>query len=124
MDERRYSSVEETRRIFDLVNKLVPLPKEISELHGHVTFEATRNSPYFPIPFKETEVPSALKAIEGSVACAIQNLKECDQRARRVTVSLEKTTAFLCQAYLATVGGYGKLDGEVKKFLKGEHLDN
>ena len=39
---------------------------------------------------------------------------------RKVNVNLEKTTAFLCQAYLATVGGLGKLDPKVKTLLKGE----
>lgn len=38
---------------------------------------------------------------------------------RKVTIDLEKTTAFLFQAYLATVGVLGKFDPEVKKLLKG-----
>lgn len=120
MSTQKYSSVDETRRISDLIISMVQLPAGVEEIQKQVSFTATLDSPYFPIPFKETEVTAALKSIEGSLAKAIQDLRDGSDQNRRVTVDLEKTTAFLFQAYLAKVGGFGKLDSQVKKFLKGK----
>ena len=120
MTELRYSSKQEAQRICDFILTLVQLPKEAEEARNHLTFESSRDFPYFPIPFKETEVTSALKGIEGCLACALQNLRDDSRQDRQITVNLEKTTAFLFQAYQATVDGYGKLDSGVKKYLKGE----
>ncbi|TDZ41528.1 hypothetical protein CTRI78_v009569 [Colletotrichum trifolii] len=47
---------------------------------------------------------------------------EAERRARSINVGLDKSTAFLIQAYLATVGGFGKLDPEVKSLLKDTDL--
>ncbi|KAF9878661.1 caib baif family enzyme [Colletotrichum karsti] len=121
MAEPAYSAVAETRRILDFVLSSVEVPSEAERISKNVSFTSSRNSPYFPIPFKETELASALKAIEGGVAGALAATKYGDGQ-RRVTVSLEKSTAFLIQAYLATVGGFGKLDREAKKFLKDTDL--
>jgi hypothetical protein len=120
-----YSSVKETNNIFALLFDLysddgISLPSEIRELRNDVRFRAYRDFPYFPTPFKETETGAALKGIEGLLIAALADLKEGGQRSHRiVTIDLEKTTAFLFQAYLATVGGLGKLDPEVKALLKG-----
>jgi hypothetical protein len=126
-----YSSIEETKAIFELLFSLYPddvisLPPEIRELRNNVRFKSARDSPYFPVPFKETETGAALKAIEGSLAAALADLKAGGQRSdRNVTIDLEKTTAFLFQAYLATVDGLEKLDPAVKAKLKGmEHVEN
>lgn len=121
----QYSSKAEARRILGtLLVEIdhVSLPPIVaSTASSHVDFTAERDAPYFPIPFKETETAAALKAIEGSVAASLADLKTDRQgRRRTVSVNLEKTTAFLCQAYLAKVGGLGKLDPEVKALLKGE----
>ncbi|KAK2028575.1 CoA-transferase family III [Colletotrichum zoysiae] len=117
-----YSSIAETRRILELVLGHVQIPAEAARISRNAQFSASRDRPYFPIPFKETEVASALKAIEGGVACALATTKEKSIGDNRVSVNLEKSTAFLIQAYLATVGGYGKLDREVKQFLKDTDL--
>lgn len=121
----KYSSTEETRRLLDQIVKLYPtdtksLVPQVYKQLLNVNFKSTRDLPYFPIPFKETETASALKGIEGITAAALATLKsEAQTREHGVTVDLEKTTAFLFQAYLATVGGLGKLDAQVKSFLKG-----
>lgn len=120
-----YSSVKESEIIFDLLfrsysNDDISLPLKVWELKKDVRFKASRDLPYFPTPFKETETGAALKGIEGLLAAALTDLKQGGVRNHRnVTIDLEKTTAFLFQAYLATVGGLGKLDPEVKTMLKG-----
>lgn len=115
-----YSMTAETKRILDLITSLVPLPLSQTHIRNNVSFTSYSDFPYFPIPFKETEVAAALKAIEGNLASALVALdNDKDESSAPVTVNLEKTTAFLFQAYLATVGGLGKLDKEVKRYLKG-----
>lgn len=119
-----YSSKAESQTILDHLRKrftedALSLPGAVAEKLGNATFESSRDLPYFPIPFKETEVSAALKAIEGIVAACLSDLRAPSDGSRAVTVNLEKTTAFLFQTYLATVGGYGKLAPEAKRFLKG-----
>jgi hypothetical protein len=100
-------------------NDTKALVPQVHEQLRNVYFTATRDYPYFPIPFKETETASALKAIEGITAAALATLKDgATTHEPAVTVDLEKTTAFLFQTYLATVGGLGKLDPQVKSLLK------
>ena len=118
----KYSSLIEAKRILDILCELaalLSLPPKVVEICKDVLFTAERDFPYFPIPFKETETVAALKAVEGSVASALSSVRYGDPNPPRVTVNLEKATAFLFQAYLATVGGHGKLDPEVKLLLKG-----
>lgn len=124
-----YSSKTEALRIFDyLCNEFDPisLPQEVASRRECIKLTADRDRPYFPIPFKETEVAAALKAIEGIVASLLADTQANDGTTvvatskRNVSVDLEKTTAFLIQAYLARVGGYGKLDKEVRSLLKGK----
>ncbi|KAL1593332.1 hypothetical protein SLS60_010940 [Paraconiothyrium brasiliense] len=121
-----YKSTEESKNILQILLKLFnehddELPDSVRRRTENVTFEATRTLPYFPIPFKETETTAALKAIEASVAAELGDLKARKDAQRAIKIDLEKTTAFLFQAYLATVGGKGKLDPDVKKLLKGIH---
>jgi len=123
----KYSSLIEAKRILDILCELaalLSLPLKVVETCKDVLFTAERDFPYFPIPFKETETVAALKAIEGSIASALSSVRYGDQNPPRVTVNLEKATAFLFQAYLATVDGYGKLDPEVKSLLKGKYLQH
>ncbi|KAK5993049.1 Acetyl-coenzyme A transferase nodX [Cladobotryum mycophilum] len=127
-----YSCKEEAFRIFDyLSNQFDPLsfPPEIASRRHLINITADRDLPYFPIPFKETETAAALKAVEGTVAALLADASRSSTgsdgtryRKSEVTVNLEKTTAFLFQAYLARVGGYGKLDKEVKGLLKDTDL--
>ncbi|KAG5939762.1 hypothetical protein E4U53_007736, partial [Claviceps sorghi] len=118
-----YSSVAESAAILDFLVPLLDetsLPSPARKKRDNVQFTGTRDKPYFPIPFKETELSAALKAIEACVASSLADEKFCGHglENRSITVSLEKTTAFLFQAYLARVGGLGKLDKEVNKLLK------
>ncbi|OAA81977.1 CAIB/BAIF family enzyme [Akanthomyces lecanii RCEF 1005] len=122
----RYSSKEEAIRIFQYLLGVfdpISLPSEVASRQGKIKFTAERDQPYFPIPFKETETTAALKAIEGTVAALLAETSD-DGSAKdaQVHVNLEKTTAFLFQAYLARVGGLGKLDKEVKALLKDTDL--
>jgi hypothetical protein len=121
-DGIKYSSRAETKRIFDHLcasSFTFPLPPDVVLTSRQVHITANRDFPYFPIPFKETETTAALKAVEGCLASVLSTLRYGFASPPRVIVSLEKTTAFLFQAYLATVGGFGKLDPEVKPLLKG-----
>lgn len=124
--QQQYSSRLESAHILALLRGLldnIALPAEIQDHTKNVEFTARRDLPYFPIPFKETETTAALKAIEGSMASllAATTSGHGESGHRKITVNLEKTTAFLFQAYLATVGGLGKLDKKVRNLLKGKH---
>lgn len=120
-----FSSTQEAERILDVLStrfaqEETSLPKAAVDKLKDVAFKSTRNLPYFPIPLKETETAAALKAIEGAVASCLVDLREGSSKDRAISIDLEKTTAFLFQTYLSTVGGYGKLQPEAKKFLKGK----
>lgn len=119
----QYSSISESSRILDLLLELfgdgVSLPLAVKQKRKCVEISGSYDNPYFPIPFKETETGTALKAIEGSVAALLADLR-FGEKQRRILISQEKTTAFLFQAYLARIGGLGKLDKNVKSLLKGE----
>ncbi|WZH49886.1 CoA-transferase family III domain-containing protein [Fusarium acuminatum] len=125
LKQHDYSSVEESRRIFDyLCGQFdeTAFPSAIKDFKSSIKFTSSRDAPYFPIPFKETETTAALKAVEGAVACLLADSVEGEPQTRNVTIDLEKTTAFLCQAYMAKVGGLGKLDPGVKARLKDTDL--
>lgn len=119
-----FSSTQEATRILDALSGRfaqdeTSLPKAAIDKLGDVAFKSSRNLPYFPIPLKETETAAALKAIEGAVASCLVDLRERSTKKRTVGIDLERTTAFLFQTYVATVGGRGKLEPEAKKYLKG-----
>ncbi|OAA73806.1 CAIB/BAIF family enzyme [Cordyceps fumosorosea ARSEF 2679] len=119
-----YSSKGEAARIFEYLLGIfdpISLPSEVASRQGKVDFTAARDRPYFPIPFKETETAAALKAVEGTMAALLSETSGGAKDAQ-VHVDLEKTTAFLFQAYLARVGGRGKLDKNVREFLKDTDL--
>ncbi|KAI1040404.1 hypothetical protein LB505_003480 [Fusarium chuoi] len=125
INQHDYSSVEESKRIFDyLCGQFdeVAFPAAVKDLKDNIKFTSTRDAPYFPIPFKETETTAALKAIEGAVASLLAKTVEGESQPKKINVNLEKTTAFLCQAYMAKVGGLGKLDPGVKALLKDTDL--
>jgi hypothetical protein len=122
MTSQTYSSRQEAARIFDLLVSSVDstaLPPEAIAKKTDVEFTCERDLPYFPIPFKETETAAALKAVEGCLAALLAGTKERSPTNPKIHVNLEKTTAFLFQAYLARVGGLGKLDKDVRALLKG-----
>ncbi|KAJ5121476.1 CoA-transferase family III [Penicillium bovifimosum] len=121
-----YSPVLETSRIFSELCEQAErfnLPPEVVENKDRVSFSTSHNEIYFPIPFKETETLAALKAVEGSVAAAIADLRfGAGSEPRGVQVNLESATAFGCQAYMAKVDGLSKLDPAVKSKLKNTDL--
>jgi hypothetical protein len=115
-----YSPLLEAQRILQFLCQqagALGLPERLQDVAALVKFVSDYDQVYFPIPFKETETAAALKAVEGSVACLLADLKYGKQE-RTLSVSLEKTTNFLFQAYLATVDGLGKLDPAIKSKLK------
>ncbi|RCI07783.1 hypothetical protein L249_5668 [Ophiocordyceps polyrhachis-furcata BCC 54312] len=121
-DASSYSSKAESNRILSLIhdifdNDSLSLPAEVTAKSRQVRFRAGLGRPYFPIPFKQTETAAALKAIEASVAALLAD-SGGHVRDRNMVVDLEKTTAFLFQAYLARIGGLGKLDAGVRSLLK------
>ncbi|KAF5587291.1 CAIB BAIF family enzyme [Fusarium pseudoanthophilum] len=125
INQHDYSSVEESKRIFDyLCGQFdeVAFPAAVKELKDNIEFTSARDAPYFPIPFKETETTAALKAVEGAVASLLAKTVDGESQPKKINVNLEKTTAFLCQAYMAKVGGLGKLDPGVKALLKDTDL--
>lgn len=121
-----YSTTQEARRILGFLCKksqALNLPREVPNNQDTVTFHSTTDRIYFPIPFKETETLAALKAVEALVAGEIANVRYgADTRKRAVSISLEAATYFGCQAYMAKVGGVGKLDSGVKFKLKDTDL--
>ena len=123
-NHQRYSQTEEARRIVELIASRpeLRLPDAIIKQPSTVNFSClTPNdeTAYFPIPFKEVETTSALKAIEASIAAQLAALRYGDTTPRKIDIKLEKVACFLFQSYLATVGGYGKLDPRAKAMIKG-----
>lgn len=119
--ETGYSPIREAGRIFSLLcdqAERLSLPSQVAENRDKVSFYSSHDEIYYPIPFKETETLAALKGVEGSVAGALADLRY-GASSRDVKVSLEKATAFGCQAYMAKLDGLSKLDPAVKQRLKG-----
>lgn len=120
----RYSCRAESARILDLLLARVDdatLPPAARARLADVEFPGARDEPYLFTPFKHTETAAALKAVEGCLAAALADLGSGEERPRRrrIVVDQERATAFLFQAYLARVGGLGKLDAGVRALLKG-----
>lgn len=109
-----------TKALQDLVaDQLLP---EFAEHLKDVTLTTATDGTqiYFPCPFKETEATVALKSVEASVVAALANLRYPNgERTRKIEVDLEQTATFLFSTYIATIGGLGKQDPNVKAKLKG-----
>jgi hypothetical protein len=119
-----YSPIREAGRIFSLLcdqSERFSLPPQVAENRDKVTFYSSHDQIYYPIPFKETETLAALKGVEGSLAAALADLRY-GASSRDIRVSLEKATAFGCQAYMAKLDGLSKLDPAVKARLKDTDL--
>lgn len=122
MTVSEYSPLRETQRIFERLCGLkdeLALPADIDARAKDVEFTTEKDTVYFPIPLKETETASALKAIEALVAASLANLKY-GSRPRKININLEHATCFLFQAYLSTIDGLGKYDQGVRAKLKGQ----
>lgn len=116
-----YSPIREAGRIFSLLcdqSERFSLPPQVVENRDKVSFYSSHDQIYYPIPFKETETLAALKGVEGAVAAALADLRY-GASSRDIKVSLERATAFGCQAYMAKLDGLSKLDPAVKARLKG-----
>lgn len=139
-----YSSVKEARNVLERVLQLAPVPEEIAAKARNVEFVSASDLPYFPIPFKETELGAALKAVEASIGLAIAELRRTasaadatqngvasqlaergsQNGAPRIKIDLERTTAFLFQTYLTSIGGFTKPEKGATQFLKGTDPHN
>ncbi|KAF2092152.1 alpha-methylacyl-CoA racemase [Saccharata proteae CBS 121410] len=122
--ESHYSMTEETQKTLDSLLQLAKsqIPPECRDIIAQTEFTTINTgSPYFPCPFKETEATSALKAVEAGMAASIANLIYGEKK-RKVTVDLDRASAFLFSAYLSTVGGMNKGDPNVKSLLKDTDL--
>lgn len=124
MSSPRYSVLDNSRKAIEALVKLTGdlLPPEVLSHLKDVTFTTATDGTqiYFPCPFKETEATVALKSVEASVVAAIAHLRfPNDKEARKIEVDLERTATFLFSTYIATIGGLGKQDKDVKSKLKG-----
>ncbi|KAF2712838.1 alpha-methylacyl-CoA racemase [Pleomassaria siparia CBS 279.74] len=99
------------------------LPPESLPHIARTGFSTANNSgsPYFPSPLKQTEAISAIKVIEAGVAAAIADVTLGEEE-RAINVDLERASAYLFSAYLATVGGMDKAHPHVKRMLKDTDL--
>jgi hypothetical protein len=120
----RYSVLDGCKKATETLRKVAinQLPPELLQHLEDVTLSTTTDGTqiYFPCPFKETEATVALKSVEASVIAALAHLRyPNDDRKRRIVVDLERTATFLFSTYIATIGGLGKQDPNVKSKLKG-----
>ncbi len=119
-----YSVLEGSRKATEALQNLVAdqlLPEFVEQLNDVTLTTATDGTQiYFPCPFKETEATVALKSVEASIVAAFANLRYPNGGQRRkIEVDLEQTATFLFSTYIATIGGLGKQDPNVKSKLKG-----
>ncbi|ANB13112.1 hypothetical protein AWJ20_1393 [Sugiyamaella lignohabitans] len=123
-----YSAISTTQSIFESIvgNTDNSLPSDARSLADKVHFSTgfADNSEsdllVLPCPFKECEVISALKGVEGSVANAIGKLRYGFEQT--VDIEMYHASLFLLMAYVASVNGHNKLDKGVKKYLKDTDL--
>lgn len=116
-----YSVLSETQKALAtlLAAAKSQIPPELTSRIQAVQFtNAHEGVPDFPVPLKENEATSALKAVEAALASAIADLALGEQQ-RKATVDLERASCFLFSTYLATVGGYDKGNPKSKSLLKG-----
>jgi hypothetical protein len=121
-----YSVLAVAQEVLELITskKNLPLPDRARELAKNTKFHVPPSplstDVVLPCPLKQLETVAALKAVEGAVANALG-----EQRygfVQTTTVDLQHATMFLYMAYLASVDGLGKLDPEVRKYLKDTDL--
>lgn len=121
----RYSVLDGSRKATEALRQLAgeQLPPEILQHLQDVTLTTATDGTqiYFPCPFKETEATVALKSVEASVVAALASLRFPDDVSqRKIEIDLERTATFLFSTYIATIGGLGKQDPDVKAKLKGK----
>ena len=119
--EHTYSVLQETQKALETLLRVADsqIPPEIRPKIEQVSFtNAHEGVPDFPVPLKENEATSALKAVEAGIASAIADIA-LGQQDRKATVDLERASCFLFSTYLATIGGFDKGDPKSKALLKG-----
>lgn len=122
--DARYCILEETRKVLKELLCLArgQIPQECLPLINQVDFKTSNTgTPYFPVPLRESEALTALKAVEAGVAASIADLIYGEKR-RRIVVDIERATCFLFSAYLCTVCGMQKGEPKVKSCLKDTDL--
>lgn len=124
MASTRYSVLDNSRKATESLCKVAGqlLPTEVLHQLKNVTYTTATDGTqiYFPCPFKETEATVALKSVEASIVAAIAALRyPNEEKTRKIEVDLERTATFLFSTYIATIGGLGKQNKDVKSKLKG-----
>lgn len=119
-----YSPVEESQRIFEFLcdrSLQLNISSAAAQTKDRVSFNTAHDRIYCPIPLKVTEALAALKGVEGAVAAALADVRfGPSPDARKVSVNLEKATAFGFQALVAKVDGLSRTYPGVKAKLKGK----
>ncbi|RMJ24027.1 CAIB BAIF family enzyme [Aspergillus sp. HF37] len=117
-----YSPVEEAQRIFEFLcdrTAQLNISSAAAQIKDRVSFNTAHDRIYYPIPLKVTETLAALKGVEGAVAAALGDVRfGPSPDARKVSVNLEKATAFGFQALVAKVDGLSRTYPGVKAKLK------
>lgn len=123
----QFSSLALTEMLFDRFTRSEPLSpglktKVFQEQVRNVSFAAAEDSVFFPCPLPQTEALSVLKAIEACWTACIADLRWGKPPERPVRISLERSARYLLGSYLFSIGGFTKIDPDVKSFLKDTDL--
>lgn len=122
-----FSSVALTEKLFDHFTRCEPLSpglknEAFQEQVANVSFTIEEDAVFFPCPLPQTEALSVLKGIEACWIACISDLRWGKQPNRVAQISLERSARYLLGSYLFSIGGFTKLDPEVKSFLKDTDL--
>jgi hypothetical protein len=98
------------------------LPNACVEHVQKATFTALCHSradlPLFPCPLKEQEATAAIRALEGSTASAIADLRY-GVEARDISIDISKIGCFLMSTYMTSIDGVGKGDPKIRNRIPG-----
>ncbi|EGW35388.1 uncharacterized protein SPAPADRAFT_146575 [Spathaspora passalidarum NRRL Y-27907] len=123
MTVESYSPISETQRIFQTLIESPLIPSELKQYAQSIEFHNDRAELSVPCPLKQTEMISALKALEATVALGLAHSRftEVDNACK---IDLQHALLFLMSTYCASVDGYFKGDKkEVLKYLKPTDLN-
>ncbi|GAO47621.1 hypothetical protein G7K_1821-t1 [Saitoella complicata NRRL Y-17804] len=120
-----------TARAREIFASLFPLlPAEAGPFAEFVTIttsdardgEPSHDFPYLPCPFPETELASALKALEATMCLLIASDRFGSEKERKAIIETERASLFLLMTYVSTVGRRNKHHPQVREFLKDTDL--
>ncbi|KAG7664326.1 uncharacterized protein J8A68_002145 [[Candida] subhashii] len=118
-----YSALEETERIFSTLINSNLIPEELKSKAKQIKFYNERKNLSVPCPLKQTEMISALKALEATVALAISE-ERYGKTEDQCKIDLQHALLFLFSTYCSSVNGFFKGDKyEVLKYLKQTDLN-